>query len=190
MGNGDVLDIVVHKNVRLSEVIVYDILESDHLKIILHLPDHIRSRNPSGPVVKFTDFERFQHLGSELISPEIQIYSEEDADKVACDITASTASAYKIATSKITLSDINNDIPGLENLLKHKRRLRKLWQITRDPACKTALTWVSKTIKRMTRRKALERWESNVGNCEVTPQALWHIAKSLVKRVGPKAPLE
>jgi hypothetical protein len=34
----------------------------------------------------------------------------------------------------------------------------------------------------MTRRKGL------VGNCEVTPQALCPIAKSLMKRDGPKAP--
>jgi hypothetical protein len=40
----------------------------------------------------------------------------------------------------------------------------------------------------MTRRKALERWETRLGNCEVTPQALWPVAKSLMKRDGPKAP--
>jgi hypothetical protein len=40
----------------------------------------------------------------------------------------------------------------------------------------------------MTHRKALERWETKVGNCEVIPQALWPIAKSLIKRDGPKAP--
>jgi hypothetical protein len=40
----------------------------------------------------------------------------------------------------------------------------------------------------MTRRKALERWETKVGNCEVSPQALWPIAKSLMKRVGSKVP--
>jgi hypothetical protein len=40
----------------------------------------------------------------------------------------------------------------------------------------------------MTRRKAFERWETKVGNCEVTPQALWPIPKSLMKRDGPKAP--
>jgi hypothetical protein len=40
----------------------------------------------------------------------------------------------------------------------------------------------------MTRRKAHERWETEVGNCEVTPQALWSIAKSLMKKDGPKAP--
>jgi hypothetical protein len=40
----------------------------------------------------------------------------------------------------------------------------------------------------MTRRKALERWETKVGNCKVTPQALWPIAKSLMTRDEPKAP--
>jgi hypothetical protein len=37
----------------------------------------------------------------------------------------------------------------------------------------------------MTRRKELE---IKVGNCEVTPQALWPIVKSLMKRDGSKAP--
>jgi hypothetical protein len=55
-GNGDVLDIVVHKNVRLSEVSVSDILDSDHLPVIFHLLDHIRTRNLSDPVDNFTDW--------------------------------------------------------------------------------------------------------------------------------------
>jgi hypothetical protein len=37
-------------------------------------------------------------------------------------------------------------------------------------------------------RKALERWESKIANTEVTPQAILPIAKSLMKRDGPKAP--
>jgi hypothetical protein len=40
----------------------------------------------------------------------------------------------------------------------------------------------------MTRRKALKRWETKTGNTEVTFQALWPIAKSLLKRHGPRAP--
>jgi hypothetical protein len=40
----------------------------------------------------------------------------------------------------------------------------------------------------MTRRKATERWETRIANCEATPQALWPIAKSFLKRDGPKAP--
>jgi hypothetical protein len=33
----------------------------------------------------------------------------------------------------------------------------------------------------------LERWETKIGNTEVTPQAIWPIAKSLLKRNGPRA---
>jgi hypothetical protein len=39
----------------------------------------------------------------------------------------------------------------------------------------------------MTRKKALERWETKISNTEVTPQAIWLIAKSLLKRNGPRA---
>jgi hypothetical protein len=107
---------------------------------------------------------------------------------VACNITASVALAYRLSTSTFTLLDLNKDLPGLESLLKHKWRLRRLWQITQDPACKTAVNWVVKTIRRMTCRKALERWETKVGNCEVTSHAVWPVAKSTMKRDGPKAP--
>jgi hypothetical protein len=49
MGNEDVLDIVVHKNIRLSNVIVSDILDSDHLQIVFHIPDHVRTKQISEP---------------------------------------------------------------------------------------------------------------------------------------------
>jgi hypothetical protein len=67
VGNGDVLDIVVHKNMRLSNVIVSDILDSDHLPIIFHILDHVRTKIVSAPLEKFTDWERFQSLASNLI---------------------------------------------------------------------------------------------------------------------------
>jgi hypothetical protein len=35
--------------------------------------------------------------------------------------------------------------------------------------------------------EALEQWEMKLGNCEVTPQAIRPIAKSLIKRNEPKA---
>jgi hypothetical protein len=39
----------------------------------------------------------------------------------------------------------------------------------------------------MTRKNELERWETKIINAEVTPQAIWPIAKSLLKRDGPRA---
>jgi hypothetical protein len=131
---------VVHKNIRLSNVNVSDILDSDHLAIILHILDHVRSKNISAPLEKITDWERFQSLTSNLISPRIEINSGVEADNAARAFTASVASAYRLSTSKITLTDLNSDLPGLDRLLKYKKRMRKLWQETRDPGCKKTFT--------------------------------------------------
>jgi hypothetical protein len=117
-----------------------------------------------------------KNLQNGIGSPKIAVQSGVEADKAARYFTASIASAYRLSTSKVTFSDINNDLPGLDRLLKHKHRLRKLWQ-----ACKTAVNWVTKSIRRMTHKKALERWETKISNSEVTPQAIWPIAKSLLK---------
>jgi hypothetical protein len=61
-----------------------------------------------------------------------------------------------------------------------------MWQETRDPACKTAVNWATGQIRRTTRKKALKRLETKIGNCEVTPQSIWPIAKSILKRDGPR----
>jgi hypothetical protein len=127
-------------------------------------------------------------LVCELISSRILFDSGEEADNTSREIPDSIASSYRLSTSKVRLSDLKNDLPGPENLLKHKRRLRKVWQLTWDPECKTAVNWVTKTITRMTCRKTLELWETKVGKCEVTPWVLWIIAIPVTERDGSKTP--
>jgi hypothetical protein len=39
----------------------------------------------------------------------------------------------------------------------------------------------------MTRKNTLERWETKLENIELTPPAIWPIAKSLTNRDGPRA---
>jgi hypothetical protein len=95
-----------------------------------------------------------------------------------------------LSTSKITISEVNTDLPGLDRLLKQKQRLRKLWQEIGDPACNTAVNWVAKAIRWMIRRRALKRWETKIANTDVTPQTIRPIENSLMKRDGPKEPLQ
>jgi hypothetical protein len=54
---------------------------------------------------------------------------------------------------------------------------------TKISAYKTAVNWVTIPIRRMARRNTLERWDTKIGNTEVTLQA------SLLKRDGPRAPI-
>jgi len=99
-GNGDVLDIVVHRNVRLSDVRVSDVLTWNHLPIL----DHFGARDVLFPVEILTDWERFRSLFSDLISPRIHTDAAADDDRAACNFAASTALAYKRSTHKLTLS--------------------------------------------------------------------------------------
>jgi hypothetical protein len=69
VGNGDVLDSVVHKNIRPSHVTDFDILDSDHLPVVFHIPDPVRTTQVLEPIKKRTDWERFRSLASNLISP-------------------------------------------------------------------------------------------------------------------------
>jgi len=80
-----------------------------------------------------------------------------DAEQTARMFAASIASTYRLSTHKITLSELNEELPELHRLLQLKQRLRKLWQETRDQARKMAVNWVTKTIRRMTSKKTLER---------------------------------
>jgi hypothetical protein len=144
--NGDVLDIMVHRNVRLSEVNALEILDSDHLSTLFHMLDHVSSRDIKNPIETHTDWERFRSLASELISPSTQIHTFEDAEQTALIFAASIASAYRLSTHKITLSELNEELPELDRLLQLKNKLRKLWHESRDPASKTAVNWVTKTI--------------------------------------------
>jgi hypothetical protein len=59
-GIGNVLDIVVHQNTRMSDVIVPDILGSDHLPIVFHILYHVIIMTLSEHTEKFTDLDRFQ----------------------------------------------------------------------------------------------------------------------------------
>jgi hypothetical protein len=61
-------------------------------------------------------------------NPRIEINSGVEVDKTARAFTASIASVYRLSMNKLTLSDLNNNIPGLDSLLGYKKKMRKFWQ--------------------------------------------------------------
>jgi len=112
-----VLDVVVHRNVRLSDVTVSEILESDHLPILFHILDHVSARDILDPVENHTDWERFGGLVFDLISTRIKIDTADDADRAACNFAASTASAYRPSRCKFILPEMN-ELPEVDCLLQ------------------------------------------------------------------------
>jgi hypothetical protein len=59
------------------------------------------------------------------------------------------------------LTDLKSELLGIDRLLKYKKRMRKLWQETRDPRCKTAVYRVSKAIRRIPEKRHLNSGKQN-----------------------------
>jgi hypothetical protein len=121
---------VVHRNVQLSAVTVFDVLDSDHLPTYFHILDHVRATDISAPVENHRDWERLRSPAPELISPLIHIHNSEEAGKAARNFTASIASAYRLTTCKLLLSELNNELsdrscgscamkPGNQHVKRH-----------------------------------------------------------------------
>jgi hypothetical protein len=86
----------------------------------------VRTRETLDPVEKLRDWEKFQSLHSQLVSPNTQIHSSNEGDKAACCFAASTASAYRLLTIKTKILNWKYEIPGLDCFLKQKGELGKL----------------------------------------------------------------
>jgi hypothetical protein len=81
LGTSDVFDIMLNKNVRLSDVMDSDIVKLRHLSNFFHILDHVRATDILIRVEGFTQWERCQSFASELISPSIQTNCGEEAHK-------------------------------------------------------------------------------------------------------------
>jgi hypothetical protein len=57
-----------------------------------------------------------------LISPRTQIHTFEDAEEAGRNFVASIASAYRLSTYKITISEIIEEMLELDRLLQLKDR--------------------------------------------------------------------
>lgn len=183
------LDIAVHKNVRLSEVIVSEVLDYDHLSLVFHLLHQSASWKISAPYDKFTDWKRFLGLASEVIEPRFKI--RVTCGKKPIKQTATLLLLYFWHSGYRTAKLRSWNLVAIYlawKMLAHKRSLRKLWPVAWDPACKTAVNWAAKTIRRMILRSIFEEWETKVRKYEIKPHAPCPNAKSLMKRDGPKAP--
>jgi hypothetical protein len=103
-GTGDVLNIVVHKNIRLSDGNASDILDSDSLPVMFHILDHVKTMCLPEPVETFTDCRLIYYHIEPTLTGRLKA-------KEALDFTASTASAYRLSARTPIISDLNTDLP-------------------------------------------------------------------------------
>jgi hypothetical protein len=99
--------------------------------------------------------------------------------------------AIKAKAEAITIVACNQYLVAIDGTIKNqldKCNSMQHSKVKSDLARKTVVNWVAKSMRRMTCKKALQQWETKIANTEATLQAIWSIAKSLMKWYGPKVP--
>jgi hypothetical protein len=97
-----------------------DIQDSDHVLILFNTLDQVCARDNSARVEIHTAWDLFRSLASGLIHRRLQANTVEEGQRAASTFTASVASACRLATHKLTLSNLNNAHSGLDHFLQLK----------------------------------------------------------------------
>lgn len=188
-GMGDVLDIVIYKNINISaDITVLQELSSDHLPIHFQLLEGANCFSSPQYLIKNTNWEDYKVLLGELTNPKLNINSKTDIETAISDLVAAINTAYLINTDvqkSHSPSVINLEI---EKLLEIKKQIRTRWARTLDPTAKAALNWISKTIKRKIRQRSQELWENCLVECQQDITKMWKLTRSMSKKFSAPPP--
>lgn len=188
-GMGDVLDIVIYKNINISgDITVLHELPSDHLPIHFQILEGVKCNKAPQYIVKNTNWGDYQVLLSNLIKPNANIQSKEDIESSISNLVAAIRTSYIINTESQQSHNPTVINLEIEKLLEIKKQIRIRWARTLDPTAKAALNWISKTIKSKIRQRSQEHWENCLDECQQDISKMWKLTRSMSKKLSAPPP--
>ena len=143
---------------------------------------------PDRPDVRSTDWAKFQtHLEAEIpFNPEL--HNSMDIDTCVENFSGAILGALKASTPKRRpIGDTPPQIPAaIQDEIRLKTRLRRCWQVTRDPALKAEVNRLSVTRRLNEWRN--DQWSATLESLNPENQSLWKWTKR-VMRVPTPSPL-
>ena len=139
----DVLDIVITRYLVFPvHLTTCSALSSDHLRILIDT--HCRSSflsPPDHPNLRKNDWLKFQACLEGGLPPNPDLPDERVIDACVKELTSAISKALADSTPKCRpRADARLPLPAyIQDEIRLKNRLRREWQITRDPALKAAV---------------------------------------------------
>lgn len=188
--NPDVLDIALLKTQNLRyELQNLNELSSDHNPILLTISSASHGNAP--PNNKFlTNWKRFAvHLHESITDPNPSIVSVSELDNAVENLTTTFQETVTRNTTVIPANSSKGLPRELQNSLKLKRRLRKLWQHTRDPDVKTMFNRQSKLVRDSLQTHSNSEWTNTLENLKPNDPKIFRINRSLINKKSAERPL-
>ncbi|GFT43336.1 RNA-directed DNA polymerase from mobile element jockey [Trichonephila clavipes] len=175
-----IIDLAVFKNISFNyDIRVIDDLCSDHLPVILTL--YTNSDTMKIPAQLSTNWENFRFLLKNKPLPIPTSPSNEHlviaigrlGENISEELVA--ASKPKFKTTPIKLP------PDIRSKIRHRNRVRRFWQRSRDPALKNELRIISNEIASDIRHLSRARWEKTIEELSPETGTLWRRTSFLKK---------
>ena len=178
----DFLDIVINKNLTFPVYLTScSALSSDHLPVLIdttcrssfqHSPDRHDFRR--------TDFQT--HLGDQIpFGPElhdgmaIDTYDDNFSGAVLSALAASTPKRRPRADPRPPKP------ASIQDEIRLKNRLRRQWQVTRDPTLRTEVNRMQKSVTRRLNEWRNDQWSATLESLDPEDQSLWRMAQRVMR---------
>src|SRR6266576_7305159 len=177
----DLIDFYILKNVNSNHThteIVED-MSSDHVPIVMSLSATVLKKKQKEKLTnKFTDWDQFCDKLDDLVNLKVHLKTIEELEQEACQFVNNIQIVAQHSTP--TLQDTPDKIIcqslKIRELIKERRRLRRIWHRTRHPADKPAFNRASNDTRKAisdARQKSLEQYLESLSPLEDKDYSLW-----------------
>jgi hypothetical protein len=184
----DLLDFFIVKGVSNNYLNVESSLDlhSDHSPIILTVSSTvILKEHPPILCNKFTNWDLFRKLFDQNVKLNISLKSPDEIDQAVELFNLSIQNAAWKATPNMQAKSGTQNINYpmyIKRKIADKRRLRRVWQNTRNPLDKTNLNRAAQQLKRALHKLKNEwfcEFSSSLAPTEASNYSLWKVTKSV-----------
>jgi Reverse transcriptase (RNA-dependent DNA polymerase)/Endonuclease-reverse transcriptase len=189
--NPDVLDVAILKLTNFQfQITNLNELSSDHNPILLDINPFSPRMFPNNNKKVIINWKRFSnHLFDSISNPNPIITSKTQLDSAAKDLAIHFQNAIK--NNSLTIDTESRELPiNIQIALAKKRRLRRVWQHTRDPAAKTRLNRLIKEIREALFKYSTDEWHNTLDSFKPNDPKLFKIIRSLKTKKPPSNPLQ
>jgi hypothetical protein len=181
----DVLDNVITRDLPFSVVLTpCSALSSDHLPVLIDTGCRSSFQHPTvRPEFRRTDWANFQtHLEAEI--PLIQeLHNGKDIDTCVENFSGAIFQAVAAATPKLCPHVYPRpQIPvGIQDEIRLKNRLRRQWQVTRDPALRAEVNRIQMSVTARLKNWREDHWSTTLDSLNPEDQSLWKMTKRVMR---------
>lgn len=182
----DLIDFCVTKGIPANIVSSKSSLElsSDHTPVIVTLSD-VPSTKDSVPSLhnRSTNWVVFKDIIEDSLSLNIPLKSELDIEEAINIFNKTVQNAAWSSTPHSSYKTTPNNIdPNVKDKIQNKRRLRKLWQQTRNPFFKAAFNKAAKEVKAALleiENNQVAQYLEKLSPTKATEYSLWKATKKI-----------